>query len=168
MDIDPDDTAGLDAGANDDSDDDSYGLNPTQQKRWKRQQQQERQSTLAEDEARDNATPPNLHPDDPKNFLKLSSAIKILVARTITEADLTQSDQLMREYCWELVEVIAGSVRLYFLLTSHQALWPRGDTSQSPLRNAHVPLRPQLWAAARVLDVSFREAEQSLEELQDP
>ncbi|KAJ7864719.1 hypothetical protein B0H13DRAFT_2237002 [Mycena leptocephala] len=110
MDIDPDDTAGLDAGANDDSDDDSYGLNPTQQKRRKRQQQQERQSTLTEDEARDNATPPNLHPDDPKNFLKLSSAIKILVARTITEADLTQSDQLMREYCWELVELYGPEV----------------------------------------------------------
>ncbi|KAJ7914136.1 hypothetical protein B0H13DRAFT_1873214 [Mycena leptocephala] len=45
MDIDPDDAAGVDAGANDDSDDDSYGLNPTQQKKRKRQQQQARQST---------------------------------------------------------------------------------------------------------------------------
>jgi hypothetical protein len=118
MDIDPDDTAGLDAGANDDSDDDSYGLNPTQQKRRKRQQQQERQPTLAEDEARDNATPSNLHPDDPKNFLKLSSAIKILVARTITEADLTKSDELIREYCWELVEVNPGLCASRRLLTS--------------------------------------------------
>ncbi|KAJ7816338.1 hypothetical protein B0H13DRAFT_1923633 [Mycena leptocephala] len=49
MDIDPDDAAGVDAGANDDSDDDSYGLNPTQQKKRKRQQQQALQSTLGQD-----------------------------------------------------------------------------------------------------------------------
>jgi hypothetical protein len=106
MDIDPDDVTALDAGANDnDSDDDSYGLNPTQQKKRRRLQQQEKQSTVAEDEARDNATPSNLHPDDPKNFLKLSSALKTLVADVITEADLVKSDQSIREYCAELVDV---------------------------------------------------------------
>ncbi|KAF7348324.1 hypothetical protein MSAN_01786200 [Mycena sanguinolenta] len=110
MDIDPDDTARLDSGANDDSDDDSYGLNPTQQKKRRRQQQQDRQSTIEEDEARDNATPPNLHPDDPKNFLKLASAVKILVAHTITEADLTQADSFLREYCWELVDLYGAEV----------------------------------------------------------
>jgi hypothetical protein len=105
MDIDPNDTA-LDAGAHDDSDDDSYGLNPTQQKKRKRQQQQDKEAnSVEEDEARDNATPSNLHPDDPKNFLKLSSALKVLVAREITEVDLTESDRLIREYCQELVEV---------------------------------------------------------------
>ncbi|KAF7363429.1 hypothetical protein MSAN_00998700 [Mycena sanguinolenta] len=110
MDIDLDDTARLDTGANDDSDDDSYGLNPTQQKKRRRQQQQERQSTAEEDEAKDNATPPNLHPDDPKNFLKLASAVKILVAHTITEADLTHADTLIREYCWELVDLYGAEV----------------------------------------------------------
>lgn len=106
MDIDPDDTVRLDAGANDESDDDSYGLNPTQQKKRKKRQQQDKQTlSLAEQEAVDNATPANLHPDDPKNFLKLSSAVKILVGRIITEADLMKSDKLLREYTAELVDV---------------------------------------------------------------
>ncbi|KAJ7301764.1 hypothetical protein DFH08DRAFT_992213 [Mycena albidolilacea] len=87
MDIDPNDTA-LDAGAHDGSDDDS----------------------VEEDEARDNATPSNLHPDDPKNFLKLSSALKVLVAREITEVDLTESDRLIREYCQELVELYGPEI----------------------------------------------------------
>ncbi|KAJ7140824.1 hypothetical protein C8R44DRAFT_726542 [Mycena epipterygia] len=111
MDIDPDDTVWLDAGANDDSDDDSYGLNPTQQKKRKKKQQQDKQTlTLAEQEAVDNATPPNLHPDDPKNFLKLSTAVRILVGRIITEADLTKSDKLLREYTAELVDLYGPEV----------------------------------------------------------
>ncbi|KAJ7739013.1 hypothetical protein B0H16DRAFT_1729688 [Mycena metata] len=111
MDIDPEETAALDPGANDnDSDDDSYGLNPTQQKKRRRKQQQEKTSTLAEDEARDNATPSNLHPDDPKNFLKLSSALKILVAQVITERDLAMSDRFIREYCAELVDLCGPEV----------------------------------------------------------
>ncbi|KAF8155108.1 hypothetical protein K438DRAFT_2026517 [Mycena galopus ATCC 62051] len=110
MDIDP---AALDAGANDESDDDSYGLNPTQQKKRKRQQQQDKAAnSIEEDEARDNATPSNLHPDDPKNFLKLSSALKVLVAREITEEELTQSDTLIRSYCAELVDLYGPELNL--------------------------------------------------------
>jgi hypothetical protein len=100
MDIDPDDTNGLDAGAVA-SDDDEYGINPTQQRRRKRQ----KQNTEADDELRDNSSAPNLHPDDPGNFLKLCTAVKILVSRTISETDLSLADKLLREYCSELVEV---------------------------------------------------------------
>ncbi|KAJ7143704.1 hypothetical protein C8R44DRAFT_724739 [Mycena epipterygia] len=109
MDIDPDDSAGLDAGANDASDDDLYGLNPTQQKKRKRQQQQQK-STPEEDEARDNATPPNLHPDDPDNFLKLCTALKVFVQDTILEAELIDADKLIREYGLELVDLYGPEV----------------------------------------------------------
>ncbi|KAJ7170889.1 hypothetical protein C8R43DRAFT_1120617 [Mycena crocata] len=109
MDIDPDETNGLDAGANDsDSDDDDYGLNLTQQRRRKRARKTA--STEAEDEERDNATPPNLHPDDPANFLKLCTAIKILVLDTITENSLQSSDELLRAYCQELVDLYGSEV----------------------------------------------------------
>ncbi|KAJ7834061.1 hypothetical protein B0H14DRAFT_2591119 [Mycena olivaceomarginata] len=73
-------------------------------------QQDKEANSVEEDEARDNATPSNLHPDDPKNFLKLSSALKVLVAREITEVDLTESDRLIREYCQELGELYGPEV----------------------------------------------------------
>ncbi|KAK7008315.1 hypothetical protein R3P38DRAFT_2552218 [Favolaschia claudopus] len=108
MDIDPDE---LDAGAVDESDDDSYGLNPTQQRKRRRQQQHDRQAaSIEDDEARDNATPSNLHPDDPRNFLKLCTALKTFIAGVITETDLTRSDTLIREYCAELVELYGAEV----------------------------------------------------------
>ncbi|KAJ7037010.1 hypothetical protein C8F04DRAFT_1181026 [Mycena alexandri] len=77
--------------------------------RRRHQQEQANSGTNAEDEARDNATPPNLHPDDPNNFLKLSSALKTLVQDTITEAELVRADKSLREYAWELVDVLYGS-----------------------------------------------------------
>ncbi|KAJ7188886.1 hypothetical protein C8R46DRAFT_1024111 [Mycena filopes] len=103
MDIDPDATNGLDAGAENDSENDQDYGRQTRRKRPK-------PSTDAEDEARDNASPPNLHPADPGNFLKLSTAIKILVSDEITEAQLQASDTLLRDYCQELVELYGAEV----------------------------------------------------------
>lgn len=100
MDIDPDETNGLDAGANDNSEDDNYGVTPARKRR-----KRPSQSTEVEDEVRDDATPSNLHPADPGNFLKLSSAIKILVSDTITEPELQSADKLSRDYCQELIAV---------------------------------------------------------------
>ncbi|KAJ7774305.1 hypothetical protein DFH07DRAFT_952551 [Mycena maculata] len=94
MDIDPDDNNGMDSDAldqNNDSDDE-YGINPTQ--------------TRQEDEIRDNATPINLHQDDPGNFLKLCTSIKIFVRDRITEAEL----KLYREYCLKLIELYGPEV----------------------------------------------------------
>ncbi|KAJ7156359.1 hypothetical protein C8R46DRAFT_1115786 [Mycena filopes] len=103
MDIDPDATNGLDAGAENDSENDQDYGRQTRRKRPK-------PGTDAEDEARDNASPPNLHPADPGNFLKLSTAIKILVSDEITEAQLRASDTLLRDYCQELVELYGAEV----------------------------------------------------------
>jgi hypothetical protein len=48
---------------------------------------------------------PNLHPQDPSNFFKLSAALKLLLARKITDSDIDTADALLREYCTELMEV---------------------------------------------------------------
>lgn len=47
----------------------------------------------------------SLHADDPRNFLKLCSALRILIRRCITESDIDQADRLLREYCTELISV---------------------------------------------------------------
>jgi hypothetical protein len=47
----------------------------------------------------------SLHPDDPRNFLKLCSAIRILIRRRLTDSSIDQADRLLREYCTELITV---------------------------------------------------------------
>ena len=47
----------------------------------------------------------SLHPDDPKNFLKLCCALYILVQYRPTDADIDRADHLLREYCTELITV---------------------------------------------------------------
>jgi hypothetical protein len=47
----------------------------------------------------------SLHPDDPKNFLKLCCALRIFVRRRPTDADIDRADRLLREYCMELITV---------------------------------------------------------------
>lgn len=109
MDIDLDLENGVDAGALEDDNDDDYGLNPTQQRRRKRKKTT---MTNTEEEEHDNTAPPNLHPDDPANFLKLCAALKILVSpRAITEEELTLADNLIREYGLELTTVSCRTSR---------------------------------------------------------
>ncbi|KAF8057435.1 hypothetical protein FPV67DRAFT_1677229 [Lyophyllum atratum] len=107
MDVDPDHDNGIDDGAiSNDSDDPEHEERP----RARRTRKRKNADTTAEDEAIDNATPSNLHEDDPGNFLKLCTALKILVSRTITEHDLTNADRLLREYCLELVKLYGPAV----------------------------------------------------------
>jgi len=63
-------------------------------------------------DARDDATPSDsaqdkfsLHPDDPHNFLKLCSALRILIRRRLTSRDIDHAEVLIREYCTELIHV---------------------------------------------------------------
>ncbi|KAJ7599532.1 hypothetical protein C8J56DRAFT_1040411 [Mycena floridula] len=49
---------------------------------------------------------PNLHPDDPQHFFKLSSAIKILLAWRLKESDIDTADKLICDYCIELPSVL--------------------------------------------------------------
>ena len=46
-----------------------------------------------------------LHPDDPNNFLKLCSAICILLHCQFTDSDIDYADQLIQQYCTELIHV---------------------------------------------------------------
>lgn len=45
-----------------------------------------------------------LHPDDPANFLKLSSALRILMRHTLSDADVNSADTLIRQYATELLK----------------------------------------------------------------
>jgi hypothetical protein len=51
----------------------------------------------------------SLHPDDPTNFLRLSAALRLLVRRRLTDANIDHSEHLIREYCTELLPVSLGS-----------------------------------------------------------
>lgn len=46
-----------------------------------------------------------LHHDNPINFLKLGSALRLLMKRTISNVDVETADSLLREYCTELIWV---------------------------------------------------------------
>ncbi|KAG1729231.1 hypothetical protein EDD22DRAFT_853172 [Suillus occidentalis] len=45
----------------------------------------------------------SLHPDDPANFLKLCTALWILIRRRISDDDINCADKLLREYNTELI-----------------------------------------------------------------
>jgi hypothetical protein len=47
----------------------------------------------------------SLHPDDPQNFLKLSNALIIYTKKTLITEDISTADNLLREYCTELITV---------------------------------------------------------------
>jgi hypothetical protein len=47
----------------------------------------------------------SLHPEDPANFLKLSAALRILIQHQLSDEDLDEADQLIRDYCTELLNV---------------------------------------------------------------
>ena len=47
----------------------------------------------------------SLHSDDPKNFLKLCSALRILVYRRLSNNGIEQADRLLHEYCSEIIPV---------------------------------------------------------------
>jgi multidrug efflux pump subunit AcrA (membrane-fusion protein) len=47
----------------------------------------------------------SLHPDDPGNFLRLSAALRLLVRRRLTDTHIDRAEQLIREYCTELLLV---------------------------------------------------------------
>ena len=46
-----------------------------------------------------------LHPDDPHNFLKLCAALHILVRHRLTTKDIDHAEDLICEYCKELILV---------------------------------------------------------------
>lgn len=67
--------------------------------------------------------PFSLHPDDPKNFLKLSESLRLLSQRIISEEDICLADRLLREYNTELITVRRCTTRLSQLThTYHTAL----------------------------------------------
>lgn len=98
MDIDLDSDNDPDAGAIE-GPEESYGKSAHRHKKRKIQ------LTAEEEEARDNASPGNLHVNDPGNFLKLCLALRLLLAKTITDEDIDKADTYIPQYCQELIVV---------------------------------------------------------------
>ena len=46
-----------------------------------------------------------LHLDDPSNFLKLCTAIRILLRHWFTDSEIDCADRLIHKYCTELISV---------------------------------------------------------------
>lgn len=53
---------------------------------------------------------PNLHPNDPEHFLKLSKALELLLGRTMRRQDIEVADRLLREYGLGLLEVSLSAI----------------------------------------------------------
>lgn len=58
-----------------------------------------------EEDSEDEGAVSRLHPDDPDNFVKLSTALRLLLSRELLEEDIDAADDLLREYCTELIGV---------------------------------------------------------------
>ncbi|KAG1907550.1 uncharacterized protein F5891DRAFT_974250 [Suillus fuscotomentosus] len=52
----------------------------------------------------------SLHPEDPANFLKLSAVLRILIKHQLSDEDLDEADQLIRDYCTELLNLYSSNV----------------------------------------------------------
>ena len=127
MDVDPEDDNGVDAGAIDDDDrifsihelsdpEESDGETNKHQMRRKCCQ---RQDDVVDDEAQDAALPSRLHPNDPGNFPKLCTALKLLVSCPITAAQIEEADGLIHSYCLELIQSATKPLQCFVPLERH-------------------------------------------------
>ena len=113
MDIDPDEDNGPDDGAIQDDEEEynAQAVTPEQdddephQHTGRNKRRRGACNSIADDEAQDAVTASMLHPDDPGNFLKLGTALKILRSKKIMDAELDEVEALLRAYCLELVQV---------------------------------------------------------------
>jgi hypothetical protein len=97
-----------------------------------------KQHLTDDEDSDDEEAPSRLHPNDPDNFLKLCTALQLLLACSIKETDLQKADILLQEYCLELVEVRHLSFTIHLKLTMISiALWSRYHSPQSPLFHTH-------------------------------
>ena len=79
-----------------------------------------------------------LNPKDPANFLKLASALNIFLSDTLTDTQVNEADNLIREYNVELIKVGRTPHRwrdFSVLNFIHSALWSRRNEAESPLLN---------------------------------
>ncbi|KAF7367759.1 hypothetical protein MSAN_00839900 [Mycena sanguinolenta] len=111
MDPDSDPEALPDAGTVLDKHDAEYE-DPTtgSRKRARRSQDSDSDSDNEELEEREARSPPNLHPDDPPNFFKLATAVKLFLAHPITDAQIDEADRLLRSYGPELLRLYGDDV----------------------------------------------------------
>ncbi|KAF7377085.1 hypothetical protein MSAN_00127100 [Mycena sanguinolenta] len=111
MDVDPNEEA-LDAGAVLDERDGEYEDIPAgeSRKRARTGRNNDEDSDDEELEEREARAPPNLHPDDPPNFFKLSAAVKLLLAHPITDSQIDEAEKLLRSYLPELCRLYGTDV----------------------------------------------------------
>ncbi|KAJ7749137.1 hypothetical protein B0H16DRAFT_1461303 [Mycena metata] len=110
MDVDPEAEAMPDAGAVLNSDDDGEYQDADPSGSRKRQRRREDGDDSDEEEEREARAPPNLHPDDPVNFCKLATSVKLLLAHPIRDAQIDEADDLLRSYLPELMTLYGESV----------------------------------------------------------
>ncbi|KAJ6447757.1 hypothetical protein C8R47DRAFT_443928 [Mycena vitilis] len=150
MDVDPDPPT-PDARAQLDEDDEDY---EEPQGSSKRRRTGENDEDSDEEEEREARAGPNLHPEDPPNFCKLATAVKLLMARPITDAQIDQAEALLRSYLPELIHVRPCLLDHLSILTFLSALRRRCDQAKPPLRYSYPRECPRLWTLTRILDVS--------------
>ncbi|THU96176.1 hypothetical protein K435DRAFT_819510 [Dendrothele bispora CBS 962.96] len=63
-----------------------------------------------DDDDGESRTAPKLHPEDPANFFKLSSALKLLLSRKLYSSDILEFERLIRDYNCELIRLYGKNV----------------------------------------------------------
>ncbi|KAI0282680.1 hypothetical protein BC826DRAFT_974159 [Russula brevipes] len=64
----------------------------------------------------------SLDPDDPANFLKLCSALRILIRHRLNDSEIDQAEDLIRAYCTELIRLYgSGAIKPNHHYATHVA-----------------------------------------------
>ena len=107
-----------------------------------------------------------LHPQDPLNFLKLCTALRLIIKNTTNDAEIDLADGLIWSYCTEVISVPCPIVPALSLTIISQLY---GSHCMKPNHHyaTHCSVHPQLWSIKWVLDVSVQMPQQDPQVLQD-
>ena len=131
MDIDLDHNTVPDAGAVEDSEDEYDDVLDYADTTRSGRKRPRMAATDEPDTNDDSSLPVNLHMNDIANFLKLATALKLLLSHEITEEDLDLASNLLRVYCLELIEVCRQIFCFHTIFLDSQALAVRSSSHQA-------------------------------------
>lgn len=78
-----------------------------------------------------------MHADDPENFLKLASCLKIILGRSIRKSDLPRARRLLHEYLTGFLKV---STYIFFLLYFYPILTFQTNSAAQNQHKTESPL----------------------------
>jgi len=107
-----------------------------------------------------------MHKDEPVAFLRLAAAVKLLLARSVSDESINHGEQLLKEYLFDYKRVnfpsLSGNILTVFTLD----LWQGGYETESPLGSTLTRSTTRLCIWIQLLDILDRTLEQASQKFQ--